>query len=145
MHSSQGVQNLFFLRGKVVIQFLLFLTKLLQKVQDMCTFNDPLGQTHSPDSSKYYSRLKVVLFCDILKSGDGRKHVRTDNTCENSDHYRPWQQVGLVDQFTYIFILLVRKSRYNKHTKKIFCFKRFLGVKWAVSFTWLFLEDCISC
>ena len=35
----------------------------------MCAIYDPLGQTHSPTSSDH---LKVVLFCDILKSGDGR-------------------------------------------------------------------------
>ena len=26
-------------------------------------------------------------------------HVRTDNMCENNDHYRPWLWVGRVDQF----------------------------------------------
>ena len=60
----------------------------------MRIINDPLGQTHSPANSDHYSRLKFVLFCEILKSGDGR----TDNTCENSDHYRPWLWVVLVDQ-----------------------------------------------
>ena len=33
----------------------------------MCALNDPLGQ------SGHYSYLKVVLFCEILKSGDGGK------------------------------------------------------------------------
>ena len=51
----------------------------------MCAINDPLGQTHSPASSDHFSRLKVVLFCEILKNYDGR----TDNTCENSDPYWP--------------------------------------------------------
>ena len=48
----------------------------------MCAINDPLGQTNSPASSDQFSRLKVVLFCEILKSGDGRKDGRTDNTSE---------------------------------------------------------------
>ena len=38
----------------------------------MCAINDPIGQTHSPASSNHYSRLKVVLFHEILKSGDGQ-------------------------------------------------------------------------
>ena len=53
--------------------------------QDMCAINDPLGQTHSPASSDHYFHSKIVLFCEILKSGDRR----TDTTCGNSDHYRP--------------------------------------------------------
>ena len=44
---------------------------------------DPLGQTHSPASSDHYSHVKVVLFCDILKSG--RTCVKivftTDHNC----------------------------------------------------------------
>ena len=39
--------------------------------QDMGAINDPLGQTHSPTSSNHYYHLKPVLFCEILKSGDG--------------------------------------------------------------------------
>ena len=54
----------------------------------MYTNNDPLGQIHNPASSDHYSHLKIVS----LKSG------RTNNMCENSDHYRLWQWVGLVDQ-----------------------------------------------
>ena len=41
----------------------------------MCAINDPLGQTHSLSSSdaiSIYSHLKVVLFCELLKSKDGR-------------------------------------------------------------------------
>ena len=59
----------------------------------MCFIIDPLGQTHSPTSNNHYSRLKVILFCEILKKGDGRMDGRTDvqldNTCKNSYHYRP--------------------------------------------------------
>ena len=40
----------------------------------MYAINDPFGQTHSPASSDHYSHLKVVLFCEILKSGDGRSY-----------------------------------------------------------------------
>ena len=32
---------------------------------------------HSASSSDQYSRLKVVFFCEILKSGDGRTDVQT--------------------------------------------------------------------
>ena len=42
----------------------------------MCAINDPLGQTHSPSSSDHYSRLKVVLFSVILKSGDGQTSAK---------------------------------------------------------------------
>ena len=48
----------------------------------MSVINDPLGQTHSPASSDRYSRLKFVLYCEIMKSGDERKDGRTDNTCD---------------------------------------------------------------
>ena len=57
--------------------------------------NYPLVQTHSPANSDHYSCLKVVLLCEIFKSGDGC----TDNTTENSDRCRPWLWVDLVDQF----------------------------------------------
>ena len=45
--------------------------------QDLCAINDPLGQTHGPAICDHYSRFKVVLFCEILKSGDGRTDVQT--------------------------------------------------------------------
>ena len=32
-----------------------------QFIQDICAFNDPLGQIHSPSSSDHYSHLKTVL------------------------------------------------------------------------------------
>ena len=34
--------------------------------------NDPLDQTHIHNSTDHYSRF--ILFCDILKSGDGRTY-----------------------------------------------------------------------
>ena len=34
--------------------------------------DDPLGQTQGPASCDIYSHLNFVLFCEILKSGDGR-------------------------------------------------------------------------
>ena len=44
------------------------------------------------------SPVATIVFCCFvlldLKSGDGR----TDNMCENNDHYRPWLWVGWVDQ-----------------------------------------------
>ena len=73
-----------------------FLTIIINKskiLQDSCTVNDPLGQTPIHASSDHYSYLSFVLFCEILKSGDGR----TDNSWENSDHYRPWLWVGLMN------------------------------------------------
>ena len=36
-----------------------------------CVINDPLDQTHSPTSSDHYFHTTFVVFCDILKSGDG--------------------------------------------------------------------------
>ena len=36
----------------------------------------------------------LCCFARFWKVGDGR----TDTTCENSDHYRPWSMVGRVDQ-----------------------------------------------
>ena len=59
--------------------------------------NDPLVKTHSSAVSDHYF-LKIVLFWAILKSVDGRTNVRTDDTVENSDHYRLWWCVGRVDQ-----------------------------------------------
>ena len=50
--------------------------------------HDPLGLTHSPASSDH---MKFVLLRDFEKYG------WTDTMCENSDHYRPWLWVGLVD------------------------------------------------
>ena len=50
-------------------------------------------------SSDHY--LNLVLFCEILKSGEGRTDGRTDNTCENSDHYRPWLWVDQNDVDNY--------------------------------------------
>ena len=49
----------------------------------------------------------LFCFARIWKVG---MEVRTDNMCENNDHYRPWLWVGLVDQKT-IFV---------KHTAMIF-------------------------
>ena len=42
----------------------------------MCVIHDPLGQTHIHDSSDHYSSLKFVLFCENLKSGDGRTYLK---------------------------------------------------------------------
>ena len=49
-------------------------------IQDTCAINDPIGQTHIHASSVHYSRLKFVLFCEILKSGDERKDIQTART-----------------------------------------------------------------
>ena len=52
--------------------------------------NDPLGQPTVTAGSDFHLMLK---FWDGLMFGDGR----TDNMCENSDHYRPGLWVGLVN------------------------------------------------
>ena len=68
--------------------------------------NDPLGQTNSHASSEHGFRLKFVLFCEILKSGDGW----TDNMCENNDHWLnndPWLWGGRVNQYYYYVISLL--------------------------------------
>ena len=49
----------------------------------MC-HSDPLSQTHRPACSNRYFHFKIVLFCETLKSGNGRKNGLTDKTCENS-------------------------------------------------------------
>ena len=38
--------------------------------------NDPLGQTHGPDSTNHYFQLKIVYYCEIWKNGDGRMDGR---------------------------------------------------------------------
>ena len=70
------------------------ITSLRSSRRKIGVIDDPLGQTHSLNSSDHGFRLKFVLFCWILKSGDGR----TDNMCENNYHYRPWLWFGRVDQ-----------------------------------------------
>ena len=42
--------------------------------------NDPLGRTHSLAISDHYFHLKLGLYWEILKSGDGQ-------TCKNNDRY----------------------------------------------------------
>ena len=37
-----------------------------------CVINDPVGLINSPTSCDHYFSALVVLFGDILKSGDGR-------------------------------------------------------------------------
>ena len=53
----------------------------------MSAIKDPLGQTHSPASSDRFFYLKVVLFCEIMKSGD-RMDGLTGTDVKNRDHYR---------------------------------------------------------
>ena len=55
-----------------------------------CVINDPLGQNHCLASSEHY----FLLNLEFEKCTDGR----TDNTCENNDHYRSWLWVGSVEQ-----------------------------------------------
>ena len=61
------------------------------------SINDPLGQTHRPTDPPIAITIlywKLFCFARFWKV----TYKRTDNTCENSDHYRPWLRVGLVDQ-----------------------------------------------
>ena len=67
----------------------------------MRVINDPLGQTHSPASSDRYSRWNFILFCEILKSEDGRTDRQNVQIVITTG---PWLLVGLVDQ-KYILIL----------------------------------------
>ena len=62
--------------------------KVKQRKYKTDVINDSLSETHSPAISNQYFHLKVVLFCKILKSGDEQTDRRTDEMCENSDHYR---------------------------------------------------------
>ena len=57
--------------------------------------NDPLGQTHFilPEAITNFT-WKLFCFAIFWKV---EKDGRTDTTSENSDHYRPWLWVGLVD------------------------------------------------
>ena len=48
---------------------------------------DPLGQTHGPASSDHISLETCFVLQDFEKWG--RTYVRTDDMCENSDHYQP--------------------------------------------------------
>ena len=50
-----------------------------QRKQDMCAINDPFGQTHSLASSDNYYHLKVLLFCEIFKIGDGHADGQKDS------------------------------------------------------------------
>ena len=61
-------------RSHVLLNLMLYVIKIFttSKEQDKSANNDPLGLTHSPASSDHYSHLRVVLFCEILKSGDRR-------------------------------------------------------------------------
>ena len=74
-----------------------------KKEKQHVAVNDPLGQTHSPTGSNHYSHLKFVLFCEIFEKSR-RTYRCTDNTCENSGHYRPWLWVGLMDQFLFVCV-----------------------------------------
>ena len=54
-------------RGKFIFETIQFLLQ-----EDMQVINDALGQTHITATSDHHSHLKVVLFFEILKSGDGQ-------------------------------------------------------------------------
>ena len=62
----------------------------------MRVINDPLDQTYSSANSDHYSRLN--LFCEILKSGDGRTDGQTAHAKIVITTGRNWG-VGLVDQY----------------------------------------------
>ena len=54
--------------------------------------SDPLGHTHSLDSSNQCFRFKFVLFWKVGMDG------QTDNMCKNNDQYQPGLWVSLVDR-----------------------------------------------
>lgn len=67
----------------------------------MCDINDPFDQSHSLASSNHYAHLKLVLLCQILKSGphvDGRKDWQTTCAIIVITTDRSWLSVGLVNQ-----------------------------------------------
>ena len=78
----------------------------------MCVINDPLDQTHSPAIGDHYPHLKFVLFCEILKSIDGR----TDTTYENSDQLFTYNLIYylnlnmLIQLFIPCFLFLLQPS-----------------------------------
>ena len=66
-----GMVIAIFTRGVRTLQIFKF---KLNKT-DKCAINDPLGQTHNPTRS---DNSKFVLFCEILKIGNGHSGGRTD-------------------------------------------------------------------
>ena len=68
----------------------------------MCVINDPLGQTHSPNSRSHYFHVTFVIFC-----------VRTDNTSENNDHYRLGGSLIMFHHSTAIACMLWLKAFFS--------------------------------
>ena len=62
------------------------------RIHDMSAINDPLRQTHCPASILIWK-----LFC-FARFWNEQTDGSTDTSCENSDHYRSWLWVYLVDQ-----------------------------------------------
>ena len=54
-----------------MIMIIILLVLVMLKLDKTGVINDPLGQTHNPAGSDHYFHLKIVLFREILKSGDG--------------------------------------------------------------------------
>ena len=76
-------------------QWTVFLVSVgLRKSRHLCLQWSTRPKPQSRQQRSLYSHLKVVLFCELLKRGD----ECTDPTFQNSDHYRPWLWVVLVDQ-----------------------------------------------
>ena len=61
--------------------------------------NDPLGQINSPASSKHYSRLKVVLFCEILKSA--KIVITAGRDCGSASWINRWHAFVYVHVYLY--------------------------------------------
>ena len=56
-----------------------YCTIVLKKTNDNKRgVNDPLGQTHRPASKDHYFQLKIILFCEILKSGNVMTNLQTE-------------------------------------------------------------------
>ena len=75
------------------------------------------------------------LFC-FARFWKVETNVRTDNLCENNDHYRQWLWVGLVDQKRWSFCLL---SHFGTEQRNAFIYKKIKN-----NFTVVFYKNQIS-
>ena len=73
----------------------------------MYAINDPLDQTHSPASSEHYSRLKIALFFEILKCGDGRTDGQTKGAKIVITTGRDYGSPPWIKKYYYYFHLIV--------------------------------------
>ena len=85
-------QDLFHIYPVVNISF--FRTNRM-KTRQVSSMIPSARRTFPLVANDHYFHLKIVLFCSILKSWDGRTDVRTNDM---RDHFWLWLWVGQVDQ-----------------------------------------------